>query len=242
MVHGLLITVNDPDSQNQIQIFCVPVFFSGHAQAIDKTAGSITTAQFNPGGTQRSGNLGQKGCRNLPVHQQGFHGVTDSGTLDLGIQADRFGHLQICGRIHISVADPFIMLDDRYFRILDDKADQAFTTPRNNQVDIINLLQQFGNRLAFAARHDLERGSRQIQVAQGLLQNVADGAVGMNSFRTTTQDHCISAFQAESGCIGSDIGARFVDDADNSQGDPLTADPHPVRPQPHAADLSNRVG
>ena len=48
------------------------------------------------------------------MHQKSLHCIADTGTLNLGVRADSQGHLQVRVGIHIRMAQPFIVFDDRY--------------------------------------------------------------------------------------------------------------------------------
>jgi hypothetical protein len=68
------------------------------------------------------------------MHQQGLHGIADTGTLYLGVIANLFGHPEIRSRIYIGMADTLIMLDYRYARVSTHLFNQPFASPGDDQV------------------------------------------------------------------------------------------------------------
>ena len=176
------------------------------------------------------------------MNEEGLHGVADAGTLHFGVEDNLLRHGKVGAGIDKDVADPFVVLDDGNAGMLGDEADQALAAARDDQVDLFIELEEFEDRFPVSGCHHLQCRRRQMQIGQHLLQEGADGAVGMDRFRAAAQDDGIAALQAEGGGIGGDIGPRLVDDADDTEGDAHAPDLQTVGAPPHAGDFTDRVG
>ncbi len=86
------------------------------------------------------------------------------------------------------MTDALVMFDHWYFGLADDGADQVLPTPGNNEVDQFIQLQHFIYRFPLRHGDDLNRGFRDIDLFQTILQDPGNGQVGMDRFRTSPQD------------------------------------------------------
>ena len=77
------------------------------------------------------------------MHQQGFQGIADPGSAGFAIQQQGQGLIQIGAGIHIQMAHALVMFDHRHPGVFGDKADQAFATTWDGQINDIGKLQQF---------------------------------------------------------------------------------------------------
>ena len=64
----------------------------------------------------------------------------------------------------------------------------------------------------------------------------------MNSLGTAPEDTGVARLQAQRGGIGGHVGPGFVDDADDSQGNPHPAHLYAGRPVGEPRDFSHRIG
>ena len=61
------------------------------------------------------------------MNEQGFHCIAHTRSLDLGVEADFLGHIQIGTGVHVNMAYAFKMFEYRNFGMFDHKTDQTFT-------------------------------------------------------------------------------------------------------------------
>jgi hypothetical protein len=111
------------------------------------------------------------------VNQQGFQGITNAGFLDLGIEADARGHLEVCTFIHKDMADSFIMLDYGYFRMTHDKPDQFFSSPGDDEINLILQLEHLLHGFSFFKRKNLNGLSGKPLVDKGVPEKVSNDPV-----------------------------------------------------------------
>ncbi len=140
------------------------------------------------------------------------------------------------------MADAFIVLDHRDFRIGHHGADQILAAARDNQIDIIFQLQQLVDQCVIFKLDDLHRVRRHARLGAGFAQHRADRLIGMMRFTAAAQDHRIAGLETECRRIGGDVRAGFVDDTDDAQR--YAHPPHleAVGTAPHLDHFAHRVG
>ncbi len=109
----LLHVFDDPDRENQIEIFLRPVVFRGPLDPRHHRAGLFTTTDLDAGRLKLGDHRRQKFRRDRFVHQQGFHGIADRGALNLGVEADALGCFQRRVFIDVHVTNSLVVLDHR---------------------------------------------------------------------------------------------------------------------------------
>ena len=149
--HGLIHVLDDFDGQGQREKFLTIVFFRRFSGIGNIFAGPGTAANFYAGGGEGFSYARQKISGDVLMHQQGFHGVAGGRTLDLGIDADAFGHAQIGVGVDVNVTHPFVMFDDGNGRVFGDDVHERLPAPGNNEVDEFVPFQQFKDDLSFGA-------------------------------------------------------------------------------------------
>ncbi len=107
---------------------------------------------------------------------------------------------------------------------LDERAPAA----RHDHVDEIGHRQHQADGRAIARRHELHGLARQSGGIERALQRRDNRPGRVEAFRAAAQDHRVAGPQAQSRRIGGDVGARFVDDADDAQRDAHARDVEPV--------------
>ena len=142
MRHGGFHVLHHLHRANQIKIFSRPVRFHRRHNPGQNAAGLGASPKFHPGFVKRSLHERQKRFRLRPIDQQGLHGVADTGSLDLGIEAYLPGHIKIRPIVHVDVTHPLVMLQNRDPGILNHKPDEPFTAPGNNKINIFFLGKQ----------------------------------------------------------------------------------------------------
>ena len=74
------------------------------------------------------------------MHKQCLHGIAHPGTLDFGIERNVLRHIQVGICIYVNMTNPFIMLQNRNFRIFHHKTDQPFASPGYDEIDKFFLI------------------------------------------------------------------------------------------------------
>ena len=152
------------------------------------------------------------------MDQQRFGGVAGTGLFGFGIEENLFGHGQIGSGIDKDVANPVVMFDDGHPGEAHHGFDEAFAAARDDEVEILVHLRHVLHAFAVGKRHQLDAVGRQTGRFAPGLEGGCDGGVAMKSLAATPQDGGIAALEAEHRGVAGDIGAAFVDDADDPDG------------------------
>ncbi len=182
MRHGLVNAVNYSYREDKIKILVIPVGLGRLFHVRKDGHGFVATLQRDAGLAKPPGQHRKKSFGNTAVYQQGFHGIADPRSLNLGVQTDLCGHAQVRAPIHINVANTFVMFEDRYFRVFHHEADQSLATPWNDQIDEPLLFQQEVDRRPVRGGNDLNRFFRQAGSCQACGNQISQRTVGMNRF------------------------------------------------------------
>ena len=137
--------------------------------------------------------------------------------MGLGIQGDAHGLVVIGPIVQIDVADAIEVFDDRHPGLGTDPLNQPLAATGHDDIHVFRHGDQCPHRGAVHRVHHLYGVFWQFGNRQPLLDAAGNGPVGVNGLTATAQNHGIAGFQAEAGRLHSDVGARFVDDADDAQ-------------------------
>ncbi len=167
------------------------------------------------------GDDGEESFGDGGIDEQGFHGVTDTGALDLGVDGDGFGHVGVGVAVDVGMADAFVVFDDGDFRAIGYGADEAFTSAGHAEVDEVGEGEEFGDCGAVGGGDDLDGvfGELGHCFLGGFDHDFGDELVGVDGFFTAAEDGGVTGFEAEAGGVGGDVGAGFIDDDDDTDGD-----------------------
>ena len=141
------------------------------------------------------------------MYQQRFHGIADAGTLALGIDGNRQGHLEVRGLIDIGVTYALVVLDHRHMGLLGDGTDQGFAAARDHQVHVVHELNQFPDRFTVGRPDKLHGMLRHPLLHAAGNQRVGNDRVGMNRLFAASQDHGIGCLETERGRIRRNVRA-----------------------------------
>ena len=75
-----------------------------------------------------------------------------------------------------------------------------------------------------------------------LLDECGEGGIGVKTLFATAEDGSVAALQAEDSAVDGDVGARFVDDADDADGDADLADTETVGTRGVVEDGADGIG
>ena len=113
--------------------------------------------------------------------------------------------------------------------------------PPRHDIDVVVHAQQLADRGAIGGFDHLHRGFGQAGGFEPFMHARRNGLIGMYRFRAAAQDACVAGFDAKSGCVRRDIGARFVNDGDHAQRHAHAADLDAGRLLLQFADFADRV-
>ncbi len=162
------------------------------------------------------------------MDHQGFTGIADSDPLGFGVVYNLGCHGRICCFIHIDVAVSGTGLNDRDRAAADHRRNQACASPGNQHIYVTVQLHKSGSRLPPGIGQKLDRIFGKAVFPEGFSEDLYNRQVGGKGVASAPQDYGISRFKAEAEGICSHIGPGFVDNADDSQGNPYLADPEAV--------------
>jgi hypothetical protein len=120
----------------------------------------------------------QEGRGDALVDEQRLHRVAGGRPLALRVERNRLGHAKVRRIVHVDVADPLGVADDRHSRVLGDEADQRLAAARDAEVDQAVGAQELQHRLAVGRRHGLHRGLGQTRAARGPRQRLGQHLAG----------------------------------------------------------------
>ncbi len=146
------------------------------------------------------------------------------------------------GGVDIGMAQPFEMGDHRDAALALHPIDQRRPAARHDDVDGAGQLEHDPDRGAVAHRHQLDRRSGQVRLAQTFGEGADQGLRRMEALRSAAQDRGVAGFERQPAGIGGDVGPTLVDDADDAQGHGDAFDVEPVRPRPAGERAADRVG
>ena len=109
MVDGGIQIIDDLNCQNQVQIFRRPIGFLRFFGVRKYAAGEVASSDFYSSSGKLAAHPRQKIIGDRFMHQQRFHGIAHTRTLDLGIEANFLCHFRISLIIDINMADPLIV-------------------------------------------------------------------------------------------------------------------------------------
>jgi hypothetical protein len=134
------------------------------------------------------------------------------------------------------------VLDDGHLRLARDAFDQALSAARHDDVDVPVVRDQMPDRGPVRRRDELHGVFRQAGGAQAALHARGDRLVAAHRFGAAAQDRRVARLEAEAGRIGSDVGPRFVDDADDAERHAHAADLDAGRTVSEIGDLAHGIG
>ncbi len=109
------------------------------------------------------------------------------------------------------------MGEDRDAAFVLDPLDQRLAAARHNHIDIFGHAQQRAHRLTVGGRRRLYRGGGRARFPQPVLQAGQDYTGGFEALGAPAQNRGVARLYAEAAGVGGDIGAGFVDHADDAQ-------------------------
>ena len=180
--------------------------------------------------------------RQWPVHQNGFRGAADAGPTHLGVQGHRASLGQVGGGVNVGVADALQVLEQRHPAFGGDTLDQRLAAARHDDIDKFAQPQQRADGFAVAGGHHLAGIGRQAGGVQAVLDAAQNGAGGAQAFRAAAQNDGVAGLQAQGGGVGGDVGAAFIDHADDAQRHPHAGDAQTVGAIPCGQFGADRVG
>ena len=120
--------------ENQVQVFRIPIGLGCGTGIAQHATGSLVSANLHAGLLEPGRDGRQKALRDSRVHEHGFHRVAHRGTAALGVEANLFGHLEVGGAIHVSVAEPVKMREQRHRGSLE-RVLERLSAAGNDEVD-----------------------------------------------------------------------------------------------------------
>ena len=110
------------------------------------------------------------------------------------------------------------MFDHGDTAVLYGKADEPFATTGDDAVDGVVLLEEDFKGGAVGGGDDLHGVGVDAGGFEGRLNNFGQLHVRVEGFFAATEDGGVARFEAKDGAVDGDVGARFVDDADDAHG------------------------
>ena len=135
------------------------------------------------------------------------------------------------------MADACAGFNDGHFGIVAHKLNERLAAARDNQIDILDGLQKGGGGGVIVGHQ--QGGVRvETKVSQFCLDDLHGCQIGVFGIFSTFQHACVVAAQTERKNIESDVGTRFVNNADDAERNTHFLDSHAVGPLCFAQQFS----
>ena len=134
------------------------------------------------------------------------------------------------------------MLDDGDGGVLRDETDETLAAAGDDAVDERVELQQRVERGAVGGGDELYGVGGQAGVGEGAGDERGERGVGVEDFLAAAEDGGVAGFEAQDGAVDGDVGARFVDDADDADGDAAFGDAETVGARPVLEVFADGIG
>ena len=210
--------------------------------AAGQRARAPVDAQLHPRGLQRRQRARQEQRRRAAVHEQRLGRVADARLLDLGVEDDRLGGVEVGRGVDEDVAVARRGVDHRHGRDGLQRGLQPLAAAREDQVDDAVLRRQLGELRAPAAGDEPDRALGHARRHRGLGGDRRQHGVGVRRRRRPAQHDRVAGLQAQRGGVDRDVRPRLVDDRDDAERHAQHAHVQAVGQPLALDDLADRVG
>ena len=176
------------------------------------------------------------------MDQQRLHRVARTVALRLGVVGDADRHVGVGILVDEHVAHTVEMLEHGHGRFVRDAPDEAFSSARDQHVDVPVHGGEQSHRCPVGGGDQLHRVLRQARGRQPLLNAFGNRLIRMYRFRAAAQDAGITRFGAQRGGVRGHVRTRLVHYPHDSQRNAHAADLDSRRSVPEVADLADRIG
>ena len=152
------------------------------------------------------------------MHQQSFHCVAHGRALNFCVVANLHCHFHISRSINKSMAHTCTGFDNRNSCVHNYSFNETSAATGNNHVYQTIHMYQIGNSLSIAGVYKLYTAFGNTNRFCCFRKNVSNSDVRLHRFTATFQNNSVTGFKAQTYSISSNIGASFVNDANNPQG------------------------
>jgi hypothetical protein len=215
MIYRAVHAIDQSDGQDRVEIFRVPIFRACRIHTSVQGAHFIASPQRATCVTQ--GVQDGRGVAICAVNQKRFGRPANAGAAHLGV----YGNCQRLGGVSrlvdIGMTNSIEMGEYGDARIILDAFDQRLATARDDDVDQAARRQHRADAGSVCNRHELDGISGQATGDDAFNHRGMNGPAGVDRFRSAPQDDGIARHQAQRACVGGDIGATFINDADDAQ-------------------------
>ena len=153
----------------------------------------------------------------VPVHQQAVQCVAHRHTPRLGIVHNALTHLQVTLLVEIGMNHPGPCLDDGHTGIVTHELDEPLTSARDTQVDVAHGIQH-GCRSLVGGRQQRHDCGVDAFFLEHIMQETHDGPVAFIGILPSLQHAGVATLEAEAEHVKGDVGAGFIDHADDTEG------------------------
>ena len=151
------------------------------------------------------------------MNQQGLERVAHARALDLRVEHDGLGHLQIRTRVDEDVHESPIVLEDGHARVLGDPPHEGLTASGNDEIDEIGQLQHGADGGAVGDVDELDGLGRRARLLHGLGEHGGEHGVRLDRLAAAAQDDGVARLQAQPHGVGRHVRARLVDEPDDAE-------------------------
>ena len=197
---------------------------------------------LHPGFGPLTSDHGQEALGNIAMNQKTVEGIAYRGALHLGVVGDGHRLIQIGAAIDIGMANANAAGKDGHDGVLGDQCHQSLTTTRDDEVDSVLHLQHLVHQRPLRGLDELHHILEDPRLFNGFLYHLDQRPIGAQRLLAPAQDDRIARLEAKGGDVNGNIGAAFIDDADNPQGDPPPLDMESIGKHPGIEGLTHGVG
>ena len=191
---------------------------------------------------QRCGDLRQEFSGDVLMHQQFLGRIAHTHTLGFGVQHNRNGLDEVCGPVDIDMNVAGTSLNNRHLGIAHHGLDEPRTAAWHQHIDMATGLHHGGGSGTAILVDGLHQSRIKTVSFQHWGDNAQGGGIGTFGDMPTSQQRSITGLQAQAGHVNSDVGASFVNHADDAHGHARLGEAQSVRQVIATHDFTNRIG
>jgi len=175
-----------------------------------------------------------EGRGDIGMHDHLLRRVARRGPLALRVLEDPEGHVEVRAAVHVDVAVPLEVFEDRDLRLRGDRADEALAAPRDDKVDAVVHREERGD-FVVSDGDELDRA-----VGDRALHRLEERRVGVARLGAALQDRSVPALEAERGRFRRHARPRLVDEEDDADWHAHAEEPE-ASLRPALLDASDRI-
>ncbi len=243
VVDRILDRVHDGDRDRHPEVLGRPVLVlcRNDAAPTREVERALVGADLDPRRLQRRDDPRKEAVGDAAVDEELLRRIAHAGPLDLRVEHDRFGLVEVGARVDVDVAVPGRGIDHGDARNALERRLQLLAASRDDEVHGVALAGELGELLAPAALHEHDRPVRQALGGRRVRGDARQHLIGVARARGAAQHDRVARLHAQRGRVDRDVRPCLVDHRDHAEWHPLLAHVETVRQAPAFDHLAHGV-